>query len=57
MLLLQRYHNITTSYSHCCKEMLSLINTSVHLRLIGTYGYDLVCLIPLELSREHAYLF
>lgn len=57
MLLLQCYCSITTSYSHDCKEMLSLISTFVHLKLIGAYIYDLVCPICLELSLQHACLF
>lgn len=39
MLLLHGYHNITTLYSHHCKEMLSLINTFVHLK-----AYWSICL-------------
>lgn len=39
MVLLQCYHNITTSYSHHCKEMLRLINIFVHLK-----AYWSICL-------------
>ena len=40
MLLFQCYHNnITVSYSHHCKEMLSLINIFVHLK-----NYWSICL-------------
>lgn len=38
-LLLHGYHTITTSYSHHCKEMLSLINTFVLLK-----AYWSICL-------------
>lgn len=39
MVLLQCYLNITRSYSYHCKEMLSLINTFVHLK-----AYWSICL-------------